>query len=94
MSILLLDPTGVVAKTERQEERVLEVLTGKKVGYVFNQHTSALDFWKALEQEVDLTLRPSSVLRVYKENTWAPAPKAEVDRLVRETDYALVGVGA
>lgn len=94
MSMWLLNPTGQVAKTERQEEKVLEVLGGKKVGFIFNQHACALDFWKALEQEVVRTYRPAAVHRIYKENTWAPAPKADVDELVRETDYALVGVGA
>jgi len=31
--------------------------------------------------------KPASMHRVYKENTWAPAPKADVDRLAGETDY-------
>lgn len=94
MSILLLDPTGSVAKIQRQEEHHLESLTGKKVGYIFNQHKSALDFWQALEQAVEKKFKPSAAHRVYKENTWAPAPRADVDRLMQETDYALIGVGA
>lgn len=53
-----------------------------------------MDFWKALEQAVDRKFAPSSVHRVYKKNTWAPAPKAEVDKLIAETDFALVGLGA
>lgn len=94
MSILLFDPTGNVAGAQQQTERPLDTLEGKKVGYIFNQHASAGEFWKALEREVDRTLNPAAVHRVYKENTWAPAAGAKVDRLVRETDYALVGVGA
>lgn len=94
MSISLFDPTGNVAGARQQKERALDTLKGKKVGYIFNQHASAGGFWKALEREVDRTLKPSAVHRVYKENTWAPAAKAKVDRLVLETDYALVGVGA
>ena len=94
MSILLLDPTGEVALTKPQDEKVLEVLTGKRVGYIFNQHGSAQDFWKALEEGVARKFRPSAVQRVYKENTWAPASIAEVDKLAQETDYALIGVGA
>jgi hypothetical protein len=55
---------------------------------------SALAFWKALETELEKTWRPSNVLRVYKSNTWAPAPRADAQRLLADTDYALVGVGA
>lgn len=94
MSILLLDPTGAVATTERRTEQKLDRLAGKKVGYIFNQHASGLAFWKALERAVEEKLKPSAVHRVYKENTWAPAPKTEVDRLIEETDYVLVGLGA
>lgn len=94
MSILLLDPTGAVATTERRTERKLDGLIGKKVGYIFNQHASALGFWKALEQAVEAKFKPSAVHRVYKENTWAPAPTTAVDRLTEETDYVLVGLGA
>ena len=94
MSILLMDPTGSVAKTPHQEEHRLDNLNGKKVGFIFNQHSSGLAFWKALENEVERKLQPSSAHRVYKENTWAPAPATEVERLERETDYVLVGLGA
>jgi hypothetical protein len=94
MSILLLDPKGNVARSRRLEGHSLDGLQGKKAGFLFNQHKSALTFWQALEEEIERTLRPSTVLRVYKENTWAPAPKADVERLIKETDYALVGLGA
>ena len=94
MSIQLYDPVGDVEVVHRKPLRALETLKGKRVGYIFNQHVSALAFWKALERETEARLNPSSVHRVYKTNTWASAPKAEVDRLIGETDYALVGVGA
>ncbi len=94
MSIMLLDPRGAVAKFDRKQEKILEVLNGKRVGYVFNMHKSAAGFWKTLEHEIGNSLKPAGVQRIYKENTWAPAPKAEIDKLVRESDYALVGVGA
>ena len=94
MSIQLFDPVGVVDIAQAKEERILESLTGKRVGCIFNQHVSALAFWKALEGEIEATLNPSGVHRVYKANTWAPAPKGDVERLLQETDYALVGVGA
>jgi hypothetical protein len=94
MTIKLLDPTGVVAKTATKAEALLETLRGRKVGFVFNQHATGLTFWEALEKGVQETFSPSSVERLYKDNTWAPAPKTLVDRLVAETDYALVGLGA
>ena len=94
MSILLVDPVGEVSGIERQEQRALESLHGKRVGFVFNQQMTAAAFWPALEREVERRLAPSSVSRVYKDNTYAPAPKSEVERVVRESDYALVGVGA
>jgi len=94
MGILLFDPVGDIEVPENVEEKNLDTLKGKAVGYVFNQHVSSLIFWKHLEQNVEKTFEPSSVLRVYKSNTWAPAPKAEIERVIRETDYAVVGVGA
>ena len=94
MSILLLDPTGAVAKTQRQKEHRLDMLEGRKVGYIFNQHASGLAFWTTLEREVEKKYSTAALRRIYKENTWAPAPKSEVDQLARETDYALVGLGA
>ena len=49
---------------------------------------------QALEEEIGRTLNPASMTRVYKTNTWAPAPRADALRLIEETDFALVGVGA
>ena len=72
----------------------LDTLKGKRVGYIFNQHISALGFWKALEKEVGAVLSPASVHPIYKPNTWAQAPKVDTDKMVAETDYTLVGVGA
>ena len=49
---------------------------------------------KLLNNVEGKTQQPASVMRVYKSNTWAPAPRADAERLLAETDYALVGVGA
>jgi hypothetical protein len=94
MTIVVFDPVGEVERLERHEERAVGRLEHKRIGYIFNQHTSALVFWKAFEAEVESRLTPCSVLRVYKSNTWAQAPGAEIERLVKETDFALIGVGA
>lgn len=94
MSIQMLDPVADVETVVRGKERTLEKLDGKRIGYVFNQHVTALAFWNRLEQEVGKRLKPSDVRSVYKVNTWAPAPRADLDKLVAEVDFALVGVGA
>ena len=94
MTIELFDPIGVVDEAKAKEERVIENLAGKRVGCIFNQHVSSLAFWKAMEAEIESTLRPATVHRVYKANTWAQAPKADAERLLEQSDYALVGVGA
>jgi hypothetical protein len=94
MTIQMFDPTGDVAKAQLANENVIEVLAGKRVGYIFNMHANAVAFWKMLEQEVASKLHPSSVCRIYKQNTWQQAPKAEVQQLVEESEYVLVGVGA
>ena len=94
MSLILLDPRGEVAKIQRKAEIKPGDLKGKRVGFVFNQHKSALGFWKTLESEIEKSLQPAAIRRIYKENTWAPAPKAEIDALAQETDYVLIGLGA
>ena len=94
MSIVLYDPVFDVEVLTRRAETLLDTLKGKRVGYIFNQHTSALAFWKAFESEIERVLAPASSHRVYKTNTWASAPKAKTDELISATDYALVGVGA
>ena len=94
MGILLFDPVGDVEVHARAEGKVLDTLKGKVVGYVFNQHISSLEFWKNLEENVESVVEPSGTLRFYKPNTWAPAPQAEIQRVIHATDFALVGVGA
>lgn len=94
MTIELFDPAGEVEAISQQVQRALPSLKGKRVGCIFNQHVSAIAFWQAMEEEIGRTLQPADVLRVYKTNTWAPAPRADAERLLAETDFALVGVGA
>lgn len=94
MSIQLFDPVGEVEVVRQAPRRTLETLAGRRVGCVFNQHVSALAFWKAMEDEIERTLKPAAILRVYKTNTWAPAPRADATRVLEATDYVLVGVGA
>ena len=94
MTIQIFNPVGEVEVIQRREETKIERLTGRRVGFIFNQHISAQAFWKTLEQQVETTQQPASVQRVHKANTWAPAPKLDMERVLAETDYALIGVGA
>jgi hypothetical protein len=94
MTIELFDPVGEIEAIEAKPQRILETLSGKRVGLIFNQHVSALSFWQALEEGIAETLKPASMQRVYKTNTWAPAPREDALKLIQKTDYALVGVGA
>ncbi len=94
MSLRLFDPVGDIELPERAAETALDTLKGKAVGYVFNQHISSIVFWKHLEENVVSSLEPSQVLKVYKPSHTKPAAQDEIERVVRETDYSLVGVGA
>ena len=94
MDILLFDPVGDIDLPERAVEKVLDTLKGKVVGYIFNQHISSIVFWKHLEESVESALEPSSTVKVYKPSHTMPAAQDEIERVVRETDFALVGVGA
>lgn len=94
MGIQIFDPVGEVETFERRPEAMLSNLAGRRVGFIFNQHISAQVFWKALEQQIERALAPSAVHRVHKDNTWAPAPKADIARVLAGADYALIGVGA
>jgi hypothetical protein len=94
MTIQLFEPVCDVETLPQQAVRKLGGLKGRKVGYIFNQHISAATFWKTLEDAVEKQFSPSAVHRLYKTNTWASAPKPEVDELLRQSDYTLIGVGA
>lgn len=94
MSIMLFDPVGELQAVYGKNERQLASLKGKRVAYIFNQHIAAVSFWEELEREVQNKLQPSSVYRVYKTQSWKSTPQAELDHVIQETDYALIGVGA
>ncbi len=94
VNLILFDPVCEIESVQSKNEFKLSDLRGKRIGYVFNQHVSALAFWKTLEEEIERKLKPSAVHRLYKTNTWASAPKPKMEELIRQTDYVLVGVGA
>ncbi len=85
---------GEIARSSIGSARCLETLAGRKVGFVFNQHVSALAFWEAFEKAVEEAHAPAQVHRIYKPAHSVTAPLADLQRLALRTDYAVVGVGA
>lgn len=94
MSIVIYNPVCKVETVHARAANHLDSLSNKRIGLVFNQHSSVVAFWNALEREVEKKLQPKTMQRLYKTNTWAPAPSGEMADLIRQTDFALVGVGA
>jgi hypothetical protein len=94
MSIEFFDPVGDVEKAAARAARTLEGLTRRRVGFVFNQHVSALAFWEVLEKAIEEQHAPARVSRIYKPAHSVTAAQADLERLRAETEYALVGVGA
>ena len=94
MSIVIYNPVCKVETVHARAANQIGSLLQKRIGLVFNQHSSVVAFWNALEREVEKQLQPAALQRLYKTNTWAPAPAAEMENLIRQTDFALVGVGA
>jgi len=73
----------------------IEELHGRRLGFLFNGHVSAVKFWKHLEDLLAEFYHPQSVASLRKENTFAPAAaEGEIAQLKTRTDLAVVGVGA
>ena len=94
MTIEIYDPVAEVQQAKATARGFIDAVKGKRVGYVFNQHTTAMHFWNHLERAVKAELAPSFEYKLYKDNTWRPAPETEMGAMIKEVDYALVGVGA
>ena len=94
MSIEFFDPVGDVERADTRGARTLEALASRKVGFVFNQHVSAVAFWDAFEKAVEQKHAPAHVARIYKPAHSVTAARADLERLAGESDYAVVGVGA
>jgi len=95
MSIRMMNP---VAKPHGEAFRGpvrIEELHGRRLGFLFNGHVSAVKFWKHLEVMLSGFYHPRSVASLRKENTFAPAAaEGEIAELKTRTDLVVVGVGA
>ncbi len=88
------DPTGLPAAHAVTKRRTLSTLVNKNVGFIWNQYVSTNRFWPELEKSIEAIYEPHAVQRIYKENTWSPAPRDKLDKTLAQSDYLVVGVGA
>ncbi|MBI4505635.1 MAG: hypothetical protein HY691_08880 [Chloroflexi bacterium] len=94
MAIRVRDPLAEINRPpEGKRLRVLEAIEGRRMGLLWSQHASSVNFWPVLERIAEARFRPSEVHRLYKRSTWNPASAAEIAAFAQQVDYALVGVG-
>jgi hypothetical protein len=91
--LILCNPVGVASTSVRRDNAPMWA-PGARLGLLFNNHVSSYRVWKRLEALVAERLGASEVVRVWKENTFAPAPPAAVRQLASGSDIAIVGVAA
>jgi hypothetical protein len=94
MSIKVYDPVGEVEPIATVAPSRLDALEGGRIGYVFNHHPAAEAVWQSLESNIEKILRPASLARIDKDNVAVSVPRPDLERLVGQADYVLVGVGA
>jgi hypothetical protein len=92
--IELVSPLGHPRVQAQAARRVLEILAGRSVGFIWNQYQATGNFWPRLERALEELCRPRAVARAYKANTWSPLEKERFRELARGADYLVVGVGA
>jgi hypothetical protein len=64
------------------------------MGYIWNQYQTTLGFWPRFERAFEALVKPQSVDRAYKSNTWTPLDRERFSGLSQAVDYLIVGVGA
>ena len=94
MVIRVLDPLPEINKPAgRKPMRVLETLSGRRVGLLWGGHAASVMFWPVFV-EVVVSKYGAKPERLYKKSSWNPAPLPDVEALAARIDYALIGVGA
>lgn len=88
------DPMGLPPSHAKKRRKTLSTLLNRRVAFVWNQYASTKRFWPELERAVDALYEPIAVQRIYKENTWSPAERDQLDKTLADSDYLVVGVGA
>lgn len=92
--IELISPLGHPRIEEQALRRRLGTVTGRRLGFIWNQYQTTRNFWPRLERAVEEVCKPQEVKRAYKENTWTPLEKSRFAELAAGVDALVVGVGA
>jgi hypothetical protein len=92
--IEIVSPVGHPRVQAQAPRRVLETLSGRSVGFIWNQYQATGNFWPRLERALEELCQPRAVQRAYKANTWSPLDKERFRELAHSVDYMVVGVGA
>lgn len=92
--IELISPLGHPRIEEQAPRRRLGTVTGRRLGFIWNQYQTTRNFWPRLERAVEEVCKPQEVKRAYKENTWTPLEKSRLAELAAGVDALVVGVGA
>jgi hypothetical protein len=94
MAFQVLDPLGEINKAaDGKKIRRVDSLVGKRLGLLWSQHASSVEFWPILEKVAQEVFKPSQVHKLYKKSSWNPAPPEELLPFLEKVDYVLVGVG-
>ena len=92
--IELVSPIGHPRVEEQARRRVLDTPVGRRLGFIWNQYQTTHGFWARFEQAFEALVKPRSVERAYKSNTWTPLEGAKFGELAAAVDYLVIGVGA
>ncbi|MDO8532779.1 MAG: hypothetical protein Q7T26_11580 [Dehalococcoidia bacterium] len=94
---VLLDPVAAIQVEDTGPQKTivpLDTLKGKSIGFLFDGHYSAVDYWAFLQKKVTAHFTPMKVVSHIKPNVGAPATKEMIDQVTSQVDVAIVGVGA
>ena len=92
--IELISPLGHPRIEEQAPRRRLGTVTGRRLGFIWNQYQATREFWPRLERAVEDACKPAGIERAYKSNTWTPLEKERFAALAGAVDYLVIGVGA
>lgn len=93
---VLLDPVGEAARsTAEQTTRVkVDTLYERNVGFIFDGHYTAVDFWASFTKTIGSELHPLKTTSELKPNVGAPSTPEMLERVLSQSDLVVVGVAA
>lgn len=90
----LISPLGRPPLGTQAARTRLESVTGRSVGFIWNQYPATRGFWPHFERAIEALCKPKHVERAYKSNTWMPLETERYAELAKSVDYLIIGVGA